>query len=251
MMPSAAVPHLDPVVGEGLGVLGQPGEPLLHQGVAAPGVGRDHHVLLGLAGERAACGRWPGDVRVVLHHRLGVGDAGGGAQHDRRVELLAELEGEPGQLVGLLAVGGLQHGHLGEAGVVAVVLLVLGAVHARVVGADDHQAAPDAGDGGGEEGVGGHVQADVLHGDQGPHAGVGGAQRHLHGHLLVGRPLGVQVSVACYGLQDLGAGGARIGGGHGHAGVVGAEGDGFVAGEQCFHGDPRGGSEQRRNWPVL
>ena len=43
------------------------------------------------------------------------------------------------EILGLLAVGGLQHRHLGEPGVVAVVLLVLRAEHARIVGRDDRQ----------------------------------------------------------------------------------------------------------------
>ena len=57
--------------------------------------------------------------------------------------------------------------------------------------AETTTSAPvDAGVGGGEQRVGRHVQADVLHGDQRARAGEGRAERHLQGHLLVGRPLG-------------------------------------------------------------
>ncbi len=67
--------------------------------------------------------------------RGGVGDARGGAQEHRSVELLGEVEGGLDHLVGFLAVGGLEQRNLGELGVEAVVLLVLRAVHAGVVGA--------------------------------------------------------------------------------------------------------------------
>ena len=68
------------------------------------------------------------------------------------------------EVLGLRAVGRLQHRDLGELGVVAVVLLVLRAVQGRVVGGDQHQAALDARVRGGEERVGGHVDAHVFHG---------------------------------------------------------------------------------------
>ncbi len=58
-----------------------------------------------------------------------------------------------------------------KAAKVAVVLLVLRGVHAGVVGGDHHEAGVDAGESERHEGVGGDVQADVLHGDQGARAG--------------------------------------------------------------------------------
>ena len=58
--------------------------------------------------------------------------------------------------------------------------------------ARDHDQSPaHARVGRGEQRVGGHVEADVLHGDQGAGAAEGGAQADLQGHLLVGRPLGL------------------------------------------------------------
>ncbi len=106
-----------------------------------------------------------------LHHALGVRDAGRRAEEHGRVEALGQLEGDLEEILGLAAVGGLDERDLGELGVVAVVLLVLGAVHAGVVGGDQDQPALDAGVGGGEEGIGGHVDAHVLHAHQG--AGTG------------------------------------------------------------------------------
>ena len=71
----------------------------------------------------------------------------------------------------------------------------------------------------------------MLHADEGPGAGHRGADRHLDGHLLVGRPLGVDVVVLGQRLQDLGAGRAGVGGGEAHAGLPGAAGDRLVAGQ--------------------
>ena len=51
-----------------------------------------------------------------------------------------------------------------------------------------HEAAVRPGERGAHERVGGHVQADVLHRDQGPLAGERGAEGLLEGRLLVHRP---------------------------------------------------------------
>ena len=80
-----------------------------------------------------------------------------------------------------------------------------------IVGGDQDQRARDAGVGGGEERIGGHVHADVLHGDERAGAGEGRAEPHLEGHLLVGRPLGAAAEGG-EGLQDLGGGRARVAG---------------------------------------
>ena len=67
------------------------------------------------------------------------------AHHHRHVVGLAELEGEPREVVALLAVGGLEHRHAGDAPEVAVVLLGHAAAHAGVAGDDHDEAAADAG----------------------------------------------------------------------------------------------------------
>jgi hypothetical protein len=115
---------------------------------------------------------------------------------------------------------------------VAVVLLVLAGRHARIVGGDDDQAAFDIGVGGGEQRVGGDVEADVLHGHQGAAAGEGDADADFQGDLLVGRPLRLAAQVV-EGFQDFRGGRAGIAGAQGHAGVQGGEGDGLVAVEEC------------------
>ncbi len=226
----APVAHLHAVVGEGFGELGQPLDAFLDNGVSLAGVGGHHDVFGGIhtvLGRPLPCLR---SARPQLHHGVGVGDAGGDAQHDRGVEPLAHLQRHPHQILGLLAVCGLQAGDAGELGVAAVVLLVLGGVHGGVVGGDDDQPCLQAGHRGVEKGVGGHVEAHVLHHCHGPAAGVGRADGHVQGHLLVGAPLAVHVGVAGQLLEDLRAGGARIGRRHLHTGLPGPSGDGRVAG---------------------
>ena len=194
---------------------------------AAHGVGGHHHELLGtaLVGARLHIGARADHV----HQRLGVGDAHGLVQHDHGVKLLGDVEGLLGHLVGLLAVGRVQARDAPKGGVVAAVLLVLRAVAAGVVGGEQHQARVDAGVGRAHEGVGGHVDAHVLHGDEAAHATHGGAQAHLEGDLLVGRPLAVHVGLAHQVLERLGRRGARIGRTHGNAGLPRPLRDGLVA----------------------
>ena len=117
-----------------------------------------------------------------------MGEPGHQPDHDRDAQLFGDVEGLPGHVVGFLMVGGLEAGDLGELGIEAAVLLVLGAVHAGVVGGDDDQPAVGPGEGRVHERVGGDVETDVLHRDQGPLAGEGDAQGLLVGHFLVDRP---------------------------------------------------------------
>ncbi len=88
-----------------------------------------------------------------------------------------------------LGVGRFEHGHGRGHGKTAVVLFVLARRHARIVGRNDQQRSARARVGRGKKRIGGHVQADVLHGDQGRRASHGHAQSDLQGHLFVGSPL--------------------------------------------------------------
>jgi hypothetical protein len=158
------------------------------------GVGGDHHPGRHVAA-KARRGRRR-DVPARRDQGLGMADPGGQAQDHRNLPAFRDFEGGQGVVVGFLGVAGFQHGRHGGAGVVAVVLLVLAGGHARVVGGDDDQAAIDIGVGGGEQGVGGDVEAHVLHGHQGAAAGEGHAEAHFQGHLLVGRPLGAAAQMS-------------------------------------------------------
>jgi len=106
-------------------------------------------------------------------------------------------------------------------------------VHTGIVGHGENKAAVGAGDGRVHEGVGGDVEANVFHAHKGPLAGPAHAQRLLVGHLLVGRPKGVDVAVglsdALNVLEDLGRRGARVAVNAAHPGVDGAETDRLVA----------------------
>ena len=230
-------PHLHHVVRAGLRVLLERGLALVHHGAPLDGVGR-HHDVLGDVVRVVARGH--GLARAGgCHQRAGVRDAHGLVQHDRRVKALGELEGGARHLVALLRVRGVEAGDAAKGGVEARVLLVLGRVAGRVVRGQEHEAGVHAGGRGGHEGVGGHVDAHVLHRDERAHAGNGGAQGHLEGDLLVGGPLAVDVVLAHEGLEGLGGRRAGIAHAHGHAGLPGALGDGLVAGHQVLvHGAP-------------
>ncbi len=163
--PQGGIPFENPVGAALLIPLGDLGELLPQSAVGRPGVGRDHHSA--------------GDI--VIEMRRGIdGLDGTGADHGLRVAHTRGHAEEDGQrpasgdvecgqqvVVGLLGIGRLEHGHAGGYGVAAVVLFVLAGGHARIIGGDDDQRARRAGIGGGEEGIGGDVQSDVLHGDQG------------------------------------------------------------------------------------
>ncbi len=118
-------------------------------------------------------------------------NARGEAQHDRRVKLLADVQGHADHVLGLLAVARFQAGHAGKPAVVSIVLFVLRAVHVGIVGADEDQPCLQSGHRGVKECVGSHVEADVLHHRHRPAAGVCRANGHVQGDLFVGRPLAV------------------------------------------------------------
>ena len=224
--------RLHPVDGGGLGPLRQPAGALLHEGVAADGVARHHDILGDVLLIGLHLGLRPGGS---LHNGLGVGHPGTHLQQYRGVELLAELIGQLSELQRLGGVGGLQHGHLGGDGVVPGVLLVLGGVHPRVVGHTDDHPGVHPGIGHGVQGVGGHVQAHVLHGAEGPLSRQAGPEGGLHSHLLVGGPLAVYFGVLHGLLGDLGAGGARVAGDHTAPRLIQSPGNGGVAQHQLFH----------------
>ncbi len=201
--------------------------------VGRAGVGRDHHVARDVPDERPGGGL--GDRGATGHQRLRVADAGGHPEHHRELPALGELEGGQGEVVGLLRVGGLEHGEAGRPGVVPVVLLVLRGGHARIVGRDHHQPGRHAGVGDREERVGGHVHAHVLHGDERAGAAEGGPDADLERHLLVGRPLGPSPE-GVERLQDLGGGGAGVARAEPHPGVARGGRDRLVTGKKpAFH----------------
>ena len=115
------------------------------------------------------------------------------------------------------------------------VLLVLGGVHAGIVGHADDHAGVDPRVGDGKQGVGGHVHPHVLHDAGAALACQGGAEGHLHGHLLVGGPLAVDLVVPGGLLGDLRTGGARITGNQAASGLVQPPGHRLISQHQLLH----------------
>ena len=222
-----------PVDFGGLGPGNKVGGPLLHHRMAALGVAGHHNIfgavlLVGFGGGF-------GPVRR-LHNALGVGNTGTHFQQHRRVEPLGKVIGQFGKGQRFGGVGRLQHGDFGCLGIVAGILLVLGAVHARVVGHDDDHTGVDAGVGNGKQGVGGHIETHMLHAAKAAVTGQGRAEGRFHGHLFIGGPFGVNLRVLGGGLGNLRAGGAGVAGDEAASGLVEAAGNGFVAQHQRFHG---------------
>jgi len=234
MMPRERSPGSTRLKGK-VSAKGDGADALLDDGVTFDGVGRHHDVFGRVAREGPGFGG-AFEALAQFHRAGGVANARRQPQQDGGVEALGEVEGGDGQVFGLLAIGRLQAGDAGKLGEVAVVLFVLAGVHGGVIGADDDQPGLDAGHGGVHERVGGHVQADVFHGSQGAFAGIGCADGHVHGHFFVGGPFGVDVGEEGEIFEDFGAGGARVGRGHLHAGLPHAARHGFVTGEHLFEG---------------
>jgi len=153
------------------------------------------------------------------------------AQQHGLAELLGQREGGAGEVVGLLRIGRLKHEEAGGARVMPVVLFVLARRHAGIIGRDEHQAAGDAGIGGGKQGVGGDIDADMLHRHQRPAAGEGDADADFERDLFVWRPLRLAAQRG-EGFEDFGGGSSGIAGAEQDPGIEGGECDGFVAGEE-------------------
>ena len=135
-------------------------------------------------------------TRSFLHLDNGtaVGHAGGHAHEHGEANLLAQLVGLLHHVIGLLLGAGLQRGNHRELAIEAAVLLVLGGVHRGVVGHEDHQTAVHTRHARVNERVGAHVQAHMLHADQGALAHEGHAEGSLHRRLFVGTPAAMNVA---------------------------------------------------------
>ncbi len=140
--------------------------------------------LEALVGHRACVG----GVRDV-EERRGVVDARGGTHDDGRVVALGQVERSLHHGEALIGRGGIEHGHLREAGETARVLLGLRRDRARIVGHEQHHAALDAHVVQAHERVGRHVEAHLLAGEQATRARVRRAGQQLERALLVRGPL--------------------------------------------------------------
>lgn len=156
-----------------------------------------------------------------------------GAEEHGNVELLGNAVGLTHEVQAFLRIGRLDHGQLRCAGIVAVILLVLGGVHAGIVCGDNDEAAADAVVGSRENGVCRNVDTDMLHRTEAAHTCKARAVGHFRCDLFVRRPLTVKrITILGQRLEYLRAGGTGISGTDFYAGFIGAARNGFVAGEQ-------------------
>ncbi len=194
---------------------------------------RRHHdmlcraALVGLIGDLLSLLEGDGTLRVRKPCRR--------PYHNRCIVSLAVLKGELCEVLCLLRVGRLEHGHLRHTRHTAGVLFILGGVETWIVGGckDKSSVCPDVGYG--VERVARHVDTDHFHGCHGAHAADGCADGDFHGNLLVGCPLCVDLRVFYDILTDLGAGSSGVSARHFDAGLIGTAGNRLIAQHDfCF-----------------
>ena len=177
------------------GILLEAGVILDELPVTDAGVGGEGAPLAFVLGEFQCVLRMGVGVVGTLYGGAGMGQAGGEAHQHRDAAGLGVFECAAHHLIGLLLAGGFEDGNQGEGTPEAGVLLVLRAVHGRVVAGGDDEAAVRSGGGGAHERVGADVHADVLHADERAFAGEGHAKGFLHCRFFVGRPGAVNLAV--------------------------------------------------------
>ncbi|MPM66147.1 hypothetical protein SDC9_113054 [bioreactor metagenome] len=95
---------------------------------------------------------------------LAVANARSHAKQHGQVEALRNFVGFLHEILAFLRVAWFHKRNLGKGRVAAVILLVLGRMHIRVVRADNHKPRANAVISGGKDRVGGNVDAHMLHG---------------------------------------------------------------------------------------
>ena len=101
-------------------------------------------------------------------------------------------------------------GELAKAGIVAIILFILAAPGAGVIGAHQHQPAVDAGVAERHQAIGCHVDPHMFHRSHRADTGKTGPNNSVQGYLFVAGPLGRQPAVGAQILQYFGGRGARI-----------------------------------------
>ena len=199
---------------------------LLHDRMSADGVSGHHHILRDVF---FIFLRFRHNPLAGVHDTLGVGHTRAHLHDKGGVKFLGKLKSPFYEMVRLSGIRRLQHRNLCRDGVMTGILLILGGVHPRVVRhADDHPRV-HSGVGTGVQRIRRHIQSHVLHTAEAAFSRQGSSKSHFHGHLLIGRPLAVNLIVLCRFLRDFRAGRSRIAGRDAASRLVEPPGESLVA----------------------
>ena len=132
-----------------------------------------------------------------------MGNTGGEAQHDRGIKGFADIKSGFDEFPAFRGIGRFQYGYFGKSADAPIILFVLGAVHARIVGGKQNKTAFDSGESHRHQGIHCNVDPDMFHAGHGSSTADGGADGDLHGNFFVGRPLSVNFIVFGRNLGDL------------------------------------------------
>ena len=172
---------------------------------------------------------------VKIHRAAHVADARGSAQHHGLLQLAGKAKGFACHVLGFLRGDRLKTGQQCKAGVGAVVLFVLARVTAGVVCGQQHHAAGQARVHRGEQRVGSHVDAHVLHGHKAHGTAHGSTGGHFKGHLFVDRifqPVAALAAKAVERVRHFRRRRARVAADHMYARFKRAAHNGLVAQQQ-------------------
>ena len=137
-------------------------------------------------------------------------NTGGNTNDNRSVILFANLICGFHEILAFLAVAGFKARSMCASGKHPRVLLVLRGMHSGVIGNNEYHAGINTGIGCCEEGVGTHIQTDMLHAGKTASAAYCCTECNLDGDLFVGCPFGIDLGIVSNVLVDFGAGSSGI-----------------------------------------
>ena len=152
-------------------------------------MGRDHNILPGVLVELP----FPQarDCGPQLHVTFRMADPCRGPEEDREPELLGKFERGLDHVMRFLDACGVKTRQPRKMGIAAGVLFVLGTVGKGIVSAHDHKTTGHAGIRAGHQGIGCHIQPDMLHGAECTDAAPCCSKSILQGHFFIHRPLDI------------------------------------------------------------
>ena len=130
-------------------------------------------------------------------------DTGSHTDDKRGIKFFAQVIGCFHHVNTFLAVGRLHHGNLGCFGIIAVILLILGRKHPRLICSYDHIAAVYPHVSPGKHRVCCHIHAHMLHRYYTSQSCNRCSDSRFHGYLFIGCPLCINLFVCRQVLQDL------------------------------------------------